>query len=87
MRDHRRLQKGAPPLLSPQQQELDQTFNQPPADSGLWTDPKVAAWMRERLGRDVDPRQGWDYLQRPDRCSHVPRPQYEESDEAEQAAV
>ncbi len=87
MRDHRRLQKGAPPLLSPeQQQELDQALNQPPADGGLWTGPKVAAWMRERLGRDVDPRRGWDYLQRLGRSSRVPRPQHEESDEAEQAA-
>src|SRR5579884_4044781 len=26
--------------------------------------PKVAAWMQDRLGRPVDPRRGWDYLQR-----------------------
>lgn len=87
MRDRRRWQKGAPPLLSPeQQQELDQALDQPPADGGLWTGPKVAAWMAERLGRDVDPRRGWDYLQRLGRSSRVPRPQHEESDEAEQAA-
>ncbi len=44
IRDQRRLQKGAPPLLSPeQQQELDQALDQPPADGGLWNGPKVAA--------------------------------------------
>lgn len=85
--DHRRLQQGAPPLLSPeQQQELDQALDQPPADGGLWSGPKVAAWMAERLGREVDSRRGWDYLQRLGRSSRVPRPQHEESDEGEQAA-
>jgi hypothetical protein len=42
--------------------------------------------MAERLGRAVDPRRGWDYLQRLGRSTSVPRPQHEESDEAEQAA-
>src|SRR5215472_1669958 len=87
IRDHRRLQKGAPPLLSPeQQQELDQVLNQPPVDGGLWTGPKVAAWMAERLGREVDPRRGWDYLQRLGRSTRVPRPQHEQSDAATQQA-
>lgn len=54
-----------------QQQELDQALDQPPADGGMWTGPKVAAWMRERLGRDVDPRLGWDYLQRLGRSSRI----------------
>jgi transposase len=85
--DRRRWQKGAPPLLSPeQQQELDQALEQPPADGGLWTGPKVAAWMAQRLDREVDPRRGWDYLQRLGRSSRVPRPQHKQSDEAEQAA-
>lgn len=87
MLDHRRLQKGAPPLLSPEQQKaLEQALEQPPADGGLWSGPKVAAWMQERLGRPVDPRRGWDYLQRLGYSTRVPRPQHEQSDEAEQAA-
>src|SRR3954449_5216223 len=36
----------------------------PPADGGLWTGPKVAAWMATRLGRKVWPRRGWDYLRK-----------------------
>lgn len=87
LRDHRRLQKGAPPLLSPEQQkELDQALDQPPADGGLWSGPKVAAWMAQRLDREVDPRRGWDYLQRLGRSSRVPRPQHEQGDQVEQAA-
>jgi transposase len=84
--DHRRTLPGAPPLLSVEQQkELSVVLEQPPADGGLWSGPKVAAWMQERLGREVDPRRGWDYLQRLGYSTRVPRPQHEESSEAEQA--
>jgi transposase len=84
IRDQRRHEKGAPPLLSlEQQKELDQ----PPADGGLWSGPQVAAWMAERLDREVDPRRGWDYLQRLGRSTRVSRPQHEESDQASQQAV
>jgi hypothetical protein len=79
---------GAPCLLtSEQQQELDHALDQPPADGGLWSGPKVAAWMAERLGRPVDPRRGWDYLQRLGRSTRVPRPQHEQSDAATRACV
>src|SRR5215467_11510170 len=84
--DRRRMLPSAPCLLSiEQQQELDQALEQPPADGGLWSGPKVAAWMQERLGRPVDPRRDWDYLQRLGTSLRVPRPQHEQSDEAEQA--
>src|SRR5579883_1086230 len=87
IRDQRRHQKGAPPLLSlEQQKELDQALDQPPADGGLWSGPKVAAWMAERVGREVDPRRGGDYLRQPGRSTRVPRPQHAESDEAIQQA-
>jgi len=85
--DRRRMLPGAPCLLSmDQQQELDQALEQPPADGGLWSGPKVAAWMQERLGRPVDKRRGWDYLQRLGRSTRVPRPQHEQSDQATQQA-
>ncbi len=87
IRDQRLTLPGAPCLLTVEQQkELDQALDQPPADGGLWSGPKVAAWMQERLGRPVDPRRGWDYLQRLSRSTRVPRPQHEESDEATQQA-
>lgn len=86
--DQRLTLKGAPCLLTiEQQKELDQVLDQPPADGGIWSGPKVAAWMASRLGRDVDPRRGWDYLQRLGRSTRVPRPQHEESDEAIQQAL
>ena len=85
--DHRRTLPGARPLLKVEQQkELDQALDQPPADGGLWSGPKVAAWMQERLGRPVDKRRGWEYLQRLGYSTRVPRPQHEQCDEATQQA-
>ena len=49
--------------------------------------PKVAAWMAECLGRPVDKRRGWDYLQRLGYSTRVPRPQHEQSDQATQQAL
>lgn len=87
IRDRRLTQPGAPCLLTiEQQQELDRALDQPPADGGLWSGPKVAAWMAQRLGRPVDGRRGWEYLQRLGRSTRVPRPQHEQSDEATQQA-
>src|SRR5215469_13604770 len=87
IRERRLTLPGAPPLLtSEQQQELDHVLDQPPPDGGLWSGPKVAAWMAQRLGRPVDPRRGWDYLQRLGRSTRVPRPQHEQSDAATQQA-
>ena len=54
--DHRRDLPGAKPLLTAlQQRELAEAL-QPPTDGGLWSGPKVAAWMQEKLGREIDPR-------------------------------
>ena len=87
IQDQRLTLPGAPCLLTAsQQKELDQALDQPPTDGGLWSGPKVAAWMQERLGRPVDPRRGWDYLQRLGRSTRVPRPQHEQSDQATQQA-
>src|SRR3954471_3452011 len=46
----------------------------PPADGGLWTGPKVATWMAARLGREVWPQRGWDYLKRLGHSARRARP-------------
>ena len=44
--DKRKENKGAKPLLDDQQQALLwQALQAPPADGGLWSGTKVAAWM------------------------------------------
>jgi hypothetical protein len=49
---------------------------EPPADGGLWTGPKVAAWMAARLGREVWPQRGWGYLKKLGHSLQVPRPRH-----------
>src|SRR5213075_2578076 len=60
--DRRRGNVGAKPLLG--------------AEGGLWTGPKVAAWMAVRLGRKVWPQRGWDYLRKLGHSVLVPRPRH-----------
>lgn len=81
--DHRHEIDVSRPLLSPQlQAELVEALQEPPADGG----PKVAQWMQEQLGRPVDPRRGWDALQRLGLSTRVPRPQHAKADPVEQEA-
>src|SRR3984893_6476387 len=85
IRDQRQTLPGAPCLLTAEQQkELDHALEQPPADGGLWSGPKVAAWMQEQLGRPVAPQRGWDYLCRVGYSTRVPRPQHAKADPEKQ---
>jgi Homeodomain-like domain len=43
---------------------LAAALDEEPADGGLWSGRKVAAWMSVYLGRPVDPKLGLDYLHR-----------------------
>ncbi|HZU03503.1 MAG TPA: winged helix-turn-helix domain-containing protein [Ktedonobacteraceae bacterium] len=87
IKDHRRQLPGAKPLLNAEQQaELACALQQPPSDGGLWSGPKVAAWMQAKVGRSVDERRGWDYLQRLGYSARVPRPQHAKADKAQQEA-
>ena len=55
-------------------------------DGGLWTGPKVAAWMATRLGRKVWPQRGWDYLRRLGHSPQVPRPRHAKAASPEEQA-
>ncbi len=55
-----------------------------PADEGLWSGPKVAAWMSRRLGRPVHAQRGWEVLRRLGYTPQRPRPSHEGGDEAKQ---
>ena len=85
IRDHRQDAAGSPMLLSQEEQEeLRAALQHAPEDGGIWSGPKVAQWMQQRLGRTVAPQRGWDYLQRLRYSSRVPRPQHAKADEAVQ---
>jgi transposase len=83
--NHRLTLPGAKPLLSPEQQkELHEALQERPNDDGLWSGPKVALWMQNKIGRPVDPRRGWEYLQRLGYTTRVPRPQHAQADQETQ---
>jgi transposase len=85
--DGRRGNAGQPALLTRDQQaHLRQALSAPPPGGGVWSGPRVAAWMGEQLGRPVAAQRGWDYLQRLAYTLQVPRPAHVKADPAAQAA-
>jgi transposase len=83
--DQRARNTGARPLLSQEDEAaLRDALVEPPTDGGLWTGPKVAAWMTRRLGRKVWPQRGWDYLKRLEHSLQVPRPKHAKAASAEE---
>ena len=53
MRDKRKNNGRQRFLDETQQAALETVLSEPPADGGLWTGPKVAAWISETLQRPV----------------------------------
>lgn len=84
--DRRHHNPGQVSLLSAAlRAELEQALTGPAPDGGLWTGPKVAAWMSAKLGRKVHPPRGWELLQQLGYRSYVPRPRHAKADEQAQA--
>src|ERR687885_994659 len=49
----------------------------PPEDGGVWSGPKVAAWMARRLGlAKVHPQRGWEALKRIGWSAPAPQPRH-----------
>ena len=85
--DRRRGNAGAKPLLGEADEAaLRAALAAPPADGGLWTGPKVAAWMSARLGREVGPQRGWDDLRKLGYSPQVPRPRHAKAASPEEQA-
>jgi transposase len=85
--DRRQHSRGHPPLLSPALgEELRRALNGPTPDGGLWTSPKVAAWLSDRLGRPVSAQRGWDALRRLGFTPQRPRPRATRADPVVQTA-
>src|SRR5206468_1452444 len=86
--DRRRGNAGARPLLGAEDEAaLRAALAEPPADGGLWTGPKVATWMAARLGREVWPQRGWDYLKRLGYGAQRPRPRHAKAASPEERAA
>jgi transposase len=75
--DRRNRNAGAKSLLDEEDRAaLNAVLAKPPGDGGLWTGPKVAAWMTAHLGRKIWPQRGWDYLKKLSYGPQVPRPRH-----------
>src|ERR687885_1637679 len=86
--DRRRGNAGAKPLLGAEDEAaLRAALAEVPSDGGLWTGPKVAAWMGARLGRKVWPQRGWDYLRKLGYSAQVPRPRHAKAASPEEQAA
>lgn len=88
--DKRKARSYTPrkPLLDEaQRQKLFRALQAPHPDGGLWTGPKVAAWIQRETGRErVRPQLGWTYLKRLGFSLRRPRPRHEQARAEEQEA-
>ena len=66
---------GRPPKLEASlATELDKALRSHAPDGGLWTGPKVAAWIAQKSGQDVHHCTGWRALKRLGFSLQTPRP-------------
>ena len=86
MADGRRNNGSAPLLADEDLAALDLSLQSPPPDGGLWSGPKVAAWISGRVGVECTNKTGWSYLKRLGYSVQRPRPRHPDADEKAQAA-
>ena len=85
--DHRHQNAGSARVLSAAQEaQLAAALEGPAPDGGMWTGPKVAAWIAQTTGRVVSDHLGWVSLRRAGFTPRRPRPRHAEADAAAQAA-
>ena len=84
--DQRRHNGRTASLLTPELlSALAERLKRPPEDGGLWSGPKVAAWMARHLGlAAVHPQRGWEALKRLEWSVQAPRPRHPRSAGPEQ---
>jgi transposase len=87
--DLRRRNGARPSVLKPDLlDKLKDRLREPPPDGGLWTSPKVAAWMACELGLTRGaPQRGWEALKAIGWSVQKPRPRHPASATPEERAV
>ena len=86
--DRRRGNAGREPVLDAAgRATLAALLEGAPAEGGLWSGRKVAAWMSEQLGRPVDAKLGLVYLHRLGFSLQRPRPKHARSATPEERAA
>jgi transposase len=74
--DGRRENGADPKLTAEQQAELFAALQGEPPDHGLWSGPKVAAFVKDRFGVEVRNQTGWQWLKDLGFRLVVPRPRH-----------
>jgi hypothetical protein len=85
--DHRHQNPGSARVLSAAGEAQQAAALEGPApDGGMWTGPKVAAWIAQTTGRVVSAHLGWVSLRRAGFTPRRPRPRHAAAAAAAQAA-
>jgi transposase len=80
------VRPGPPPRVEAVAAELDAALRSAAPDGGLWTAPKVARWIEERIGEPVHETTAWRAMRRLGFTLQVPRPRHRRAaSEREQA--
>jgi transposase len=82
--DRRHDNGAAPKLTAAQQAQLLATLQTEPPDHGLWSGPKVAAFVKQQFGVDVRKQTGWQWLKDLGFRLVVPRPRHPKAATPEQ---
>lgn len=82
--DGRRGNGAAPKLAPGRQAEWLTARRPPPPDGGLWSGPKVMAYVKDRWGVEGVPQTGWQWLRDLGFRLVVPRPRHPKAATAEQ---
>ena len=82
--DGRRSNGATAKLTAEQRAELLAALAQLPPDGGLWSGPKVVAFVRHRWGVEVVPSTGWQWLTDLGFRPVVPRPRHPKAASGEQ---
>jgi transposase len=87
MRDRRHEHPGPARALDAEgERALAAALQARPADGGLWTSKKAAAWIRGHTGRAVCTVSGWRTLRRLGQKPQRPRPRHKRADPEAQEA-
>lgn len=84
---HSEAKPGPPPSVdAATASELAAALRSDAPDGGLWTAPKVAAWIEQRTGRGVHETTAWRAMRRLGFTLQVPRPRHRRAASAREQA-
>ncbi|AWR85885.1 hypothetical protein Mtai_v1c06380 [Meiothermus taiwanensis WR-220] len=85
---HKTNPGGQKPLLTQEEQQaLWQALQNPPSDGGVWTAPKVAAWIQANTGKTLCDYSALRYLYRLGFTLQRPRPRHQKAADPEEQAA